>query len=541
MSSILFPTDICRRVHAKEHVNDILCQPGGRIVSVGNDGRCTETFVQNGALLVRGTSVQVKGLSSVTQVWVINGEKEEIILSGYYGNSFTVMNYTDGFELMRIETGGRQRQLKHCLFRTGSHRQMSSPYGVAICAIRKDGRNDLILKTNLSPFTTARPSATSKGIVLHGEPVYDCCLFVTKDSTNYSALLSGSEDCSVKLSFISNDDVKCSLQLPPQESCVRAVATSRRANSSVTLLVVGGGKLSIDMYMLEDRHEPHSEFSSDRIHVCQIGRGQIRGSADIDHRINAIRALPGKREMRSELSSAHLVFTGDSCGNLNLFSVKESHEGRRFLMPGDLLFTCERPVLCLDVVCWMHHCLLFTGTTDGNMSVWNLSFLNEESTKFSAISCLYTLAAHQMGTNSINTSVIGEVSGTLYLLVCSVGDDQALSAVSCSFTSDPAVETCSFHIREHSVKREADVSAMKGVQFVSKYRFVTTGYSQKLSLWEWSEGVGCHLVMDAVVDVSDVNCLTYCACDSRHLTVIGGDGVEIVELQCSDARNSEIR
>ena len=500
-------TSVCRRLHAKEHVNSIACFEEERILSVGNDGFICECSLTDGTKLVRGTRFPIASLSGASRIWMQGGlcSPASFLVSGYFGNTFRVVSVADGYELLSIDTGGRQRQLSHVIHSIPGQAPLC---GVAICASRRDGQNDLILYSSLQS-SNRMAYLPSHGIALHGEPVYDACLFATRDATGYIALLSGSEDCTVKLTFLDKTGLRHSLSLPAQESCVRAVAASRRPKSDTTLVVVCGGKLVIDFYTVHDGNT--ATFSPAHVFVRQVGEGRIQDKAGIDHRVNAVAALPIGD------SCSHLVVTGDSNGSVHCFIVQECGENMGSRITGTPFITEAQPILSLGLVAFRDHHLLFSGTTSGEVSMWLvLSNLERPASPL----CVY--GAHQMGTNSLCTLVLEENDACMKLLVASVGDDQALSVAEITISFDgwqcAIVSKCT--------TREACISALKGCAFISRNQLIIVGYGQRLAVWEWSHEDGSRLIRSVPIDVYDVNTLAYC----NGLVAVGGEGIEIVEL-----------
>jgi WD40 repeat protein len=534
-------TDVCNRLHAKEHVNHVECLGDHRVMSVGNDGFLSECFVLAGGKLVRGISIPVPGLSSASKIWsqrTGGSRPPSLLVSGYFGNTFRVVDYTHGCELFSLDTGGRQRQLAHAIHSTSSDHAAPN-CSVAICASRKDGRNDVLLfdSSTGNNRNSRRAQRMSYGVSLHGEPVYDLCLFATRDGATYTALLSGSEDCSVTLCILDQTSGLLDLfGLPPQESCVRAVAVSRRSQSSTSILAVGGGKLIMDFYIIEDRNTAAS-FCRDHIYIRPLGRGRIHDKADIDHRINAIVAVPIN-------DSSHLVVTGDSNGGIYFFVVREEDDNeQRKKIPGIPFVTQASPILSLDVIVCRDARFLCVGTTAGDVSMWLLPpyLLAGSSDPFATASspsphCVYN--AHQMGTNSICTSILhDDHNGSTTILIASVGDDQALTIVEVVIASkncdtDATMITCD--VVSTTTTPEACISALKGCHFVGGTQLVVVGYGQCLALWEWSRsnhndsrGGGSNTLLRSFpIDVSDVNALAY----HNSLVAVGGEGIELVEL-----------
>ena len=240
----LKPTSLLSKAHRKEHINCVERLPSGRLASGGNDGCVQEFTINSEGSMEKTISLPISGLSSVNDIQVVRcGRKQTKLVTGYFGNIYVARDVTHGYDIFRFDTGGRHRKLDWFY--------SFSRYGVCVCVGRKDGGNDLVVQDQYAPH--ARAALVLGSVGGHPEPVFDCCLFRTRPESDYIACLSGGEDCTGRLSiFRTKDGASFTKQLPPQESCVRAVCTSQHPSTNQTLLVVGGGKLAIQFFMLKD-------------------------------------------------------------------------------------------------------------------------------------------------------------------------------------------------------------------------------------------------------------------------------------------------
>ena len=324
------PTSVLK-AHAKEHVTAVSVMKSGIIVSVGNDGCMHQSKVANDGQLHRLVSIPVPAASGLNHIATDLGQEascltedgmnvyqpngqENVILGGFYGNDYVVIDNINGYEFVRIPTGGRQkRQEFHIGFSNGYSHAM------AICTGQKDGSN--VIDFHSSQFfdeTSALPrplhqmfdTLYSIGHSYHAETINDVS-WVKRGDKRY--LLSGSNDCSVKLMKFRNNAIVAAKELPPHESCVRGVCTSSHPTTNTSLLVTCGGKLTMEFYLLD-----HSSEDLDSS-VSTLSSYRTTGSkATIDHRMNVVRSVP----LFSDRNH-HLVVSGDSEGNLHVVMVSE--------------------------------------------------------------------------------------------------------------------------------------------------------------------------------------------------------------------------
>lgn len=506
-SKQLFPQSICIKAHRKEHVNAITSR-GQHIISVGNDG-CLQWYLLQSGELKTGISIPVAGLTGLMNVWMDQRRGQCLVVSGYLGNEYAVVNAENGYDIAHFDTGGRQRQLvQHLMFHETELR-----CAFAVCVGRKDGRNEILIKTELHLSLKNSDSIFedySERVVFHNEPVYDCCMFLTRDD-GPTALLTGSEDCSSMVSILGRNGCVWSQRLPPQESCVRAVSASHHPSSSTTLLSVCGGKLTIQFFLFHDI----TSMDDSSFFVEVKGKGRLPGSASgIDHRINAVVSSPTTN------ANEHVVFIGDSCGKISLIRVDENARGS---VPGGLVATMPRSVLSLSLVELRKDIyLLFVGTTGGELTVWKIAI--PEPSKSDE---LWRIQAHQIGTNCIDTLVLAKSTSVNEILITSCGDDQALTTAIVEVSFDDTEASLCCKTKSSSTIREAGISALKGVVIVDSHHIITAGYGQQIQIWQRREEGDAILQVSEPVDVGDVNTLAATQRHEETLVVVGGEGLEV--------------
>jgi len=546
----LFPTDVVVYAHKKEHVTAITSTSDGTgIFSIGNDGRLQEsTIVDDGeGLKLHGSlSRPISNLTGLSYIWHSNTQAGTLIVGGYHGNDFVMINVATNYQLLRVNTGGRSRRLAvSAQFYNGS----LYPFDItlAICVTSKKGPSEILIRASsliLNKSTKIKvPSLPSSlGVTFHGETVLDVELCSFGETI---LLASGSNDCSVKLSTISeNSSITLIKELPPHETCIRALCFSRHEHSSSALLVVCGGKLITTFYRIDE--DPNGEY---KVHF--LCNNKFPREYSMDHRINAVKAIPLFQKNTSNLS--HLVLAGDSDGGLHLTFVMEVL-GKPRRAQSHVLVKDSRPILCIDMVrITKDHILSAVGTTAGEVNIWIIPEVSNciDSTSMPTVP-LYTYTAHQVGTDCINLKIIRneERDGIqhLNLLICSGGDDQAISLHLLEVLVIPQASVYDVKVNTigSTTAKEACASAIKGIHVVgdsmSGYRMFATGYDQRLSMWnvviyhdKSSPRIGLKLVTTAPVDVKDINALSCCTKrihegEEVEYLVAGGEGLDILSF-----------
>ena len=309
--------DILSYTHKKEYVTGIIpCLDGKGVLSVGNDGFIHEAGIETSDGVTKLLNVirrPVPCLTGISHIWrsSVNGSPNSILVAGYHGNIFIVWDQSVGYQLLGLDTGGRNRQLDlRIAFNNGLR---SSSHDIAILIANKNAPNELLLHRHSRQFSRPSPSQYNLGVACHGETVLDVA-FCGTTSDGKTLLLSGSNDCTSKLYIVEAGEIRLVSELQPHESCVRAVCSSRHASSRSSLLVVSGGKLQSSFYRLE-------EVNEDAYRVIYLCNNKLQEKPAIDQRMNAVDAVPLTRKESPDQS--HLVASGDSDGGLHLAIVTE--------------------------------------------------------------------------------------------------------------------------------------------------------------------------------------------------------------------------
>ena len=310
-----YPLDVLVYAHKKEHVTSIIPTDSSNcrgILSVGNDGHLTECSIvkaDDTFKIQKSLTKPISNLTGVSYLW--RTSTGTLIAGGYHGNQFVVVDINTNSQLMSIDSGGRNRRMIMWL---GLQNQNTSnlSFTTAICVANKKGPFEIIVHSNIIDASNSVPSIPKQlNVPFHGETVFDVDLCNMK---GVIVLVSGSNDCSVKLSLIKESRITLIKTLPPHETCIRAISISHHIDSSSSIVAVCGGKLITTFYRLDV-----NENKDISVHFLCNTMLPIKSS--IDHRINAVKAIPLSRV--EENLSSHLVLSGDSDGGLHLTILTE--------------------------------------------------------------------------------------------------------------------------------------------------------------------------------------------------------------------------
>ena len=533
------PTSVLK-AHAKEHVTAITVMKSGIIVSVGNDGCMHSSIVTEVGRLQRLVSIPVPAATGLKHIWNVaqpNGQ-ENVILGGFYSNDYVVMDNISGFEFLRIPTGGRQKRQD---VRIGFSKGFS--YAMAICTGQKDGSNVIDFHSSDSfdelPRNPRVENVCNIGHSYHSETINDGVWVKYRGKPDY--FLSGSNDCSVKLMQLRNGIFSSTKELPPHESCVRGVCSSGHPSTNTSLLVTCGGKLSMEFYILN--------HSLDEIDSCVSALCSYRttgSKATIDHRMNAVRSVP-----LPSSRNYHLVTAGDSEGNLHVVMVSELPNSRRTTI-GEILKGKGRPVLSLELVIFNDFVLAFVGSTGGEIQLWTFCIAKLVDCCLEASEVgLYKLGevvpstatcefkAHQSGVNDLSVTTVGDENEGI--IVCSVGDDQTISASLIQFSQLEHSRSESLFCENIQLTNTkcASTSALKSVELVvdhsTFHRVYTSGHDEKVTLWKLDfDRLSLSYVSSAPIG-TEGSCLDSCQYKeadgtNREVVAVGGIGLELLSF-----------
>ncbi|KAL7520033.1 hypothetical protein ACHAWX_004784, partial [Stephanocyclus meneghinianus] len=531
------PDSLLARVHAKEHITGVVVLSStGAIFSVGNDGCVNQCKKGSMGRLYQVFSIPIANVTGLRSIWSTN---DGIIVGGYYGNDYVVTDVLNGYEFLRIPTGGRQRRHEF-VFNPPNNMKIDysvpSSYGMAVCT----GENSIEIHSRWRSEKTDFRYSHNVGNTLHGETINRLCWVECKGCCAY--LLSGSNDCTVKLSRFKDNRFVSVKDLPPHESCVRGVCSSSHPKSKSSLLVTCGGKLSMEFYLLD--HESCAD--GDPASVSFLCSYRTLGTSSIDHRMNVVRAVP---LVPSEPYS-HMVVAADSDGDIHIVVISEVTLLRKTTI-GKILHGNGRPVLCLDLLHFLDRILVFVGTTAGEIMVWDLpsrvNFCSGDGRSNciadAPYSPLYTVNAHSSGVNDLSVAIADKAMPVAVL--CSVGDDQTLATYVFTFVEQASCEDRYLELSESKsvVGSSPSSSPLKSVKVVCDdsslcFRVYTTGQDECITLWRLEfQPLAIKLISSSALSTegSCIDCIqiTYSNGSEHEMIAIGGEGIELQSIDLS--------
>ena len=585
------------KAHGKEHITSIVHDHRNNLIlSVGNDGILHELAIPknvdkiaNGFIRHKRICMPVSFLTALTHIWLVphHNKQQSVIVGGYFGHKFIIFDVTRKYLILQIETGGRQRIHDFVINLQNSGFHFPRYHAFVFCIARKDGRNEMHLhqfntdeiqqrnhlKCSITTIQNKDKCSYDKnsfhysiGNSFHGETVNSAC-WCTSLIPGRAILLSGSNDCTVRLSIYQNGSLHCIKDLPPHESCVRAVASSKHKGSKSSLLLTCGGKLSMNFYLLIDtevskRHcDVENDLNLSVYFLCNNRHLLPRRSTAIDQRINAVKMIP-----LASCPDMHLVFSGDSDGSFQLIIISDDITQTSPILFRHIFTSNARPILSLDVLDLDGVILVCLGNSAGDILIWEIPDLSiysknknlENDVEFPS-SPLFIYKAHQMGTNGISSIIASSnlTSNLVEIVVCSGGDDQALTTAILSYSRDEFGRYQGLITMIQCERlNEANSSAIKSVKLMKNqgdgFRLYSVGYDQRLALWkvhcrspERNGNEMMSLLSSSFVHVSDISTLDCIVVKEaygleKELCVVVGEGASLFSLDRGIASAAEV-
>jgi hypothetical protein len=482
-----------------------------------------------------GFSVPVMSMTGLSQIWCHSGKFDGCIVSGFYGNTYRIVDAVTGREVFEMDTGGRQRL--HDMYIPTTELEELGLKHMSVCMNDKHGTNRIAIRRQISRDIDTDGGyliGMSQGIRVHGETIFDASCFSLGENSSISFVLTASEDCGSRIFSSRDSDLVDVISLTPQESCARAVCTSQ-FDSTSSLMVVGGGKLKIQFFLAQSTKPGSTPVTSlNEIEVFFLRHGFTRNSVSIDQRINVVKASPLEG---SGLERHHLVVGGDSAGQCFLDIVSEDKCAPS--SAGVVLQVSDHPILSMALLPILGRVVIVMGNTAGEVLLYDLpgSELNLREVWPTLATTWKPHAAfqvHQMGTNAMSLSGEALDCTSANATIFTGGDDQAICICRCRLSVSPVDSSLSSGPISITTEPYASFSALKGIFEVPttgsgcKY-LLTTGYTQRVALWKW-ENEKLEVVKYLPVDLGDVNALAACRDGKGVLVAVVGLGIELFNL-----------
>jgi NAD-dependent SIR2 family protein deacetylase len=254
--------------------------------------------------------------------------------------------------------------------------------------------------------------------------------------------------------------------------------------------------------------------------------------------MNVVKAIPLPQDEPS-----HLVIAADSDGNLHIVIVPETVIPRQTTI-GNIVQGSGRPILCLDWVEFAGIILIFTGSTSGEIAIWDISpYANGciRGERINDHSPLFSVDVHSSGVNDLSAAIVNQTASQAQLVLCSAGDDQTLSSYSFAISKDTLSDEVAVELLESQFirTRNSSASPMKAVKVAIDsslpfYLVYTTGQDGFVTLWhlEIQPLAIKHISSSSLgVEGSCIDCTRMIDSNGfeQELIAIGGEGTE---LQC---------
>ncbi|KAA0713992.1 WD repeat-containing protein 6 [Triplophysa tibetana] len=526
----LSPISTLFGVHGKQGVTSV-CEHQGVCYTTGRDGCVRILTIEEKVLTVRRIQRACRGMDWLEKVLFLNShrpeleerveEREEVthhesiaearfVMVGFHSINFVIWDPHRQEKLLSVSCGGGHRSW---VYRLPTHTPTHPQPNMLVQGTLVFIKHGAVIASRSLASTEADVNGQTLKEGFHGRGI-GCvqrlgCL-ANASSELWEVFVTGGEDTIVSVLAIKpqSGTVKVLAVLTDHISNVRTLATVKRgegnesgmdeSTSALSSMVFSaGGRAQLQCYRIlirldELRDQP----------VCQVT--QIAGHRlDEQWERKRNRHKTVKMDPETRYMSMAVVYDGKECvllalgcsdGAVRLFSVTESN--RRI----EMLWECFYHQRCvLSVTAHMLKdsqgkdlLLLFSGTTDGCISVWDLTAVLNSKARVSwqgPTAPIFSIPVHQSGVNTLALSqwrVPGQTEENLISLA-SGGDDGQLSLLHVIVKQEQQENgDVSLELRSHWSVPLAHSSPLTGLCSISPDLLVSTSPDQRMCLWSVS-------------------------------------------------------
>ncbi|OQR90435.1 hypothetical protein ACHHYP_05511, partial [Achlya hypogyna] len=467
------PLQVLYHAHGKDVVSSAVWHED-KLYTTGHDGYINTTELVDGAYVTTRRQ-SVKGLSTLKRVWF--NAANDLVVFGFHATTAHVVNVTQSFRRLSLETGGWRRP--HALVVPDDTRHV-------LCLGIKDA---VAVHASVLLPEPGLPTQSWHGRGHHSKAAY-CVAWAPLAR----AFVSGGEDNALKVYAYdpATQAIACVDSVSMHITNVRAVAVSG------DIVVSAGGKQAVHVWRLGAQRLQHvTEFTPE--------------AAPQDQRFLAVAAL--------KLDGRQLLLACSSEGAVTALVV----DGRAIRVAGTFGVS-KKPILSCGLFHSGTQTFLATGATDGNVVVWDLSVaaMDPLAAEWDTLKPAYIYKAHDMGVNCLS---ILAASKTAFHVV-SGGDDQCIAHA--IFTVGDGGLEGTTHGRGVS---NASASALKAIQCVGDV-VVAAGYDQRVTVWGWNaQKTELSWSSAALVETADIAGLgIMCEDKTLHIAAVG-KGLQMLTLR----------
>ncbi|XP_052419470.1 WD repeat-containing protein 6 [Carassius gibelio] len=579
--SPLSPISTLYGVHGKQGVTSV-CEYQDLCYSTGRDGSVRILTVDESVLKVRRVQRACRGMEWIEKVLFLGSDGPEVrekllnegiekrmidqgsasvaetrfVMVGFHSVHFIIWDPHRQEKLLSVACGGGHRSwaYKHPIYADTDPRAHTLRQGTLVFI-----KHGAVMASRSLASTETDVNGLTVKEGLHGRGISCVCHLGSLTKTGqfselWEVFVTGGEDTTVGVLAISakSGNVKVLSVLTDHISNVRALAAIRRretnekggdddTTSVCSLVFSAGGRAQLQCYRLLIRLDEQQGQP-----VCQVT--QIAGHRlDEQWERKRNRHKTVKMDPETRYMSMSVVHNGTECvllamgcsdGAVRLFSVTESSSSV------DMLWECFYHQRCvLSVATYKLEdsldrklLLLFSATTDGCISVWDLTAVlnSKASVSWQGPSApFFSIPVHQSGVNALTISPRREMRQMEenVISLASGGDDGQLSLMHIKIDQKKQENGgVSLQLLAHWSVPLAHSSPLTGLCLLSPTLLVTTSPDQRLCLWSMNSD-GLHPLKVLFSHTADAAGLwAWFGQEGGAWVVVCGQGLQLFQL-----------
>lgn len=413
------------------------------------------------------------------------------VVAGFESGCFVAVHAAGGHELCRVNCGGGHRSWDYVLDQKASTGELPCTF----FHIRdRQVHAYMVERPHRESVGKNRPTPVVQAS-FHGREVTCAQQVASVSDPSQHFLLTGGEDCALRVSSLRlsptdgrgldydnipiqghASSIRCMCVVPVEDTWQDLLPHSNEV-VAMHLLFTGGGNGLVKCWLVQERNASavrHNGVAVDLVAEWPPHRGTR------DFRVMDVHHLATSVNRTGDSVTVHVV-AACSDATFRLFALETRHRRLRLL---DANTTRTKCILCLATATVCGRLLVFSGSTDGCVHVWDYTHA-AASERIQDLVPVATFTNHQSGINAIAVAQPSALAGAGagLLRVATGGDDNALCVQWCAVHVQADRATLHFDDVLRHVITGAHASCVTALQSVDSNTLVTSSPDCRLNFW----------------------------------------------------------